>query len=127
MQGTIQIPCAIQVSRAFLFLSVSSFLLFNSVPSIVEYVKKWNGMIDKVNYFFDDLEERQEIWELLKQRDDILVSTSLYNNLEINGPGASKGEGLLRLASMLGIRREETMAFGDGNNDASMIRDARWC
>ena len=33
------------------------------VPSIVEYVKKWNGMIDKVNYFFDDLEERQEIWE----------------------------------------------------------------
>ena len=94
------------------------------VPSIVEYVKKWNGMIDKVNYFFDDLEERQEIWELLKQRDDILVSTSLYNNLEINGPGASKGEGLLRLASILGIRREETMAFGDGNNDASMIRDA---
>ena len=91
---------------------------------IVEYVKKWNGMIDKVNYFFDDLEERQEIWELLKQRDDILVSTSLYNNLEINGPGASKGEGLLRLASILGIRREETMAFGDGNNDASMIRDA---
>lgn len=53
-------------------------------------------MIDKVNYFFDDLEERQEIWELLKQRDDILVSTSLYNNLEINGPGASKGEGLLQ-------------------------------
>ena len=71
-------------------------------------------MIDKVNYFFDDLEERQEIWELLKQRDDILVSTSLYNNLEINGPGASKVEGLLRLASILGIRREETMAFGDG-------------
>lgn len=34
-----------------------------------------DGMIDKVNYFFDDLEERQEIWELLKQRDDILVST----------------------------------------------------
>ena len=62
--------------------------------------------------------------KILKQRDDILVSTSLYNNLEINGPGASKGEGLLHLASMLGIRREETMAFGDGNNDASMIRDA---
>ena len=54
------------------------------VPNIVEYVKKWDGMIDKVNYFFDDLEERQEIWNLLKQRDDILVSTSLYNNLEIS-------------------------------------------
>ncbi len=94
------------------------------VPNIVEYVKKWDGMIDKVNYFFDDLEERQEIWNLLKQRDDILVSTSLYNNLEINGPGASKGEGLLRLAAMLGIKQEETMAFGDGNNDVSMIRDA---
>ena len=35
-----------------------------------------------------------------------------------------KGEALLRLASILGISREETMACGDGENDASMIRMA---
>ena len=51
--------------------------------------------------FFDDLEERQEIWELLKQRDDILVSTSLYNNLEINGPGRLKGKDFCALLPYL--------------------------
>ena len=38
--------------------------------------------------------------------------------------GAAKGEGLLRLAQILGIKREETMAFGDGENDLSMIDKA---
>ncbi|MCI8726058.1 MAG: HAD family phosphatase [Hungatella sp.] len=92
------------------------------VPDIIEYVKQRSGMVDKVNMFFSDLGEREEIRALLKQRTDIIVSSSLYNNLEINGPGAEKGEALLRLASILGLSREETMACGDGDNDSSMIR-----
>lgn len=92
------------------------------VPSVIEYVKRKEGMVDKVNLFFSDLKERERAWELLKKRDDVLVSSSLYNNLEINGPGASKGEALLRLASMLGLPQESTMACGDGDNDFSMIQ-----
>lgn len=92
------------------------------VPDIIEYVKNKPGMVDKVNLFFSDLDEREEIRTLLKQRADVIVSSSLYNNLEINAPGAEKGEALLRLASILGLSREETMACGDGDNDFSMIR-----
>lgn len=92
------------------------------VPDIIEYVKKKPGMVDKVNLFFSDLDEREEIRALLKQRTDVIVSSSLYNNLEINALGAEKGEALLRLASILGLSREETMACGDGDNDFSMIR-----
>ena len=95
-----------------------------TVPNIIEYVKQWEGEIDKVNFFFSDMEERAEIRELLERRSDILVSSSLSNNLEINAPGAAKGEGLLRLASILGLKQEETMACGDGDNDLSMIRMA---
>ncbi len=92
------------------------------VPDFMEYVKQQNGGIDKVNFFFSDLKEREEIREILKRRSDILVSSSLENNLEINAPGASKGNGLLRLASILGLQQQETMACGDGGNDLSMIR-----
>ena len=60
--------------------------------------------------------------EVLAKEPDILVSSSLPNNLEINAAGADKGSALLRLAEHLGIRKEETMAFGDGENDISMIR-----
>lgn len=94
------------------------------VPNIEDYVRNWNGMVDKVNLFFSDQEERSKIWELLKTQEGILVSSSLFNNLEINGPGAAKGEGLMRLATILGIKQEQTMAFGDGNNDTSMIAQA---
>jgi len=94
------------------------------VPSIAEYVKQWKGKIDKVNLFFDDLTLREEIRAMLKKRSDVLVSSSLYNNLEINALGASKGNALLRLASILGLSKEETMAFGDGENDSSMIEMA---
>ena len=94
------------------------------VPSIIEYVKQWEGKIDKVNLFFADLELREEIRALLKKRSDVLVSSSLYNNLEINALGAAKGDALLRLASILGLSREETMACGDGENDYSMIQMA---
>lgn len=92
------------------------------VPDIIEYVKNKPGMVDKINLFFSDLDEREEIRTLLKQRTDVIVSSSLYNNLEINALGAEKGEALLRLASILGLSGEETMACGDGDNDFSMIR-----
>ena len=39
---------------------------------------------------------------------------------------ASKGGGLARLAQRLGVRREEVMALGDSDNDASMLQWAGW-
>ena len=38
--------------------------------------------------------------------------------------GVDKGFGLMHLAEMMGIRREETMAFGDNLNDVPMIKAA---
>ena len=71
-----------------------------------------------------DVEERSRARAALEARGDVLVSSSFPNNLEINAIGASKGEAILRLAAHLGIRPEETMGFGDGENDISMIRMA---
>ena len=44
--------------------------------------------------------------------------------LEISPEGVDKGKSLLRLAKHLGLERDEVMAFGDGENDVSMIASA---
>ena len=51
--------------------------------------------------------------------------TSAYTyNLEVNVPEAAKGTGLLKLAELLGLKREQVIAFGDGENDIDMIQCA---
>lgn len=44
--------------------------------------------------------------------------------LDISARGVSKGEGLLRLARLMGIPRENTCAFGDFENDIPMFEAA---
>jgi len=90
----------------------------------VSAVKNSGKDVEKVNMFFVSMEARQRMREMLAQIPGIFVSSSLPNNLEINAVGADKGSALLRLAEYLGISREETMAFGDGENDVTMIRNA---
>ena len=43
---------------------------------------------------------------------------------DITAKGADKGEGILALAFHLGLDTKNTMAFGDGGNDSSMIKAA---
>lgn len=92
------------------------------VPDVADMIRTLQKPVEKVNYFFGDLEERARARAVLEARGDVLISSSFTHNLEINALGAAKGEAVLRLAAHLGIAPEETMAFGDGENDLSMIR-----
>lgn len=94
------------------------------VPDMLEYISRPQTAVNKVNMYFADLRERELMREQLKRFPDILVTSSVVNNLEINGAGASKGPALKRLAGLLDIDIGETMAFGDGGNDYSMIETA---
>lgn len=58
--------------------------------------------------------EREGVFELVG---------SLQYNIEINAVGVNKGTGLVNLGKMLGIRREEIMACGDGDNDIAMLKE----
>ena len=44
--------------------------------------------------------------------------------IELNAAGITKGSGLRNLCQYLGIEAEETMAFGDGENDWPMLEAA---
>jgi len=93
-------------------------------PNIIEFVEKNDKPVEKINLFFPEMEERARLRAELEKRDDILVTSSIPNNLEINAIGATKGEAILRLASHLGLSGKQTMAIGDGENDFSMILKA---
>lgn len=91
------------------------------VPNILDYIRDCGKEIEKVNMFFSEEETRVWMRGRLSTIPEILVSSSLPNNLEINCPEASKGQAILRLATILGLEREQTMAFGDGENDFDML------
>lgn len=94
------------------------------VPNILEYVEKSRKEVEKINIYLADLKDREILRAHLNQVPGVVVTASLLNNLEVNSMDATKGRALLWLAAYLGIARESTMAFGDGENDISMIRAA---
>ena len=94
------------------------------VPNVIRFVEENGGPVEKINMFFAEPSLKGEIRQRLKEIPDILITSSIPLNLEINHPEATKGKGILRLAKHLGISREETMAFGDGENDLSMMKEA---
>ena len=55
---------------------------------------------------------------------NLVVTPSLPIYIEINDKDANKGTALCELAKMCGVGMEETMAFGDGQNDLPMFAAA---
>lgn len=94
------------------------------VPNIEDHIRSLDVPVEKINIYCSSLDDRETIRQILSARPDIIISSSLENNLEINALGATKGEGLSRLANHLGLKIEETMACGDGENDRTIIRTA---
>lgn len=94
------------------------------VPNILEFVKQSGKEVEKINIYLADLKDREILRTHLSQEPGVVVTASVINNLEVNSIYATKGRALLWLADYLGIGQEATMAFGDGENDISMIRAA---
>ena len=55
---------------------------------------------------------------------EIKVTSSTWNNIELNIKTAHKGNALRRFAEHLGLGLENCMAFGDGMNDFTMVEAA---
>ena len=72
---------------------------------------------------FADMDERRQAWEELETVEGLEPVGSLKYNIEVNAAGVNKGTGLVNLGKILGIRREEIMACGDGDNDTIMLRE----
>ena len=94
-------------------------------PDLKEYLAGTGRDVQKIMLFARDPAVRDAIAAVLPTRfDGLAISTSTFNNLEINAASAHKGRALERFAAHLGLSLENCMAFGDGLNDLSMVRMA---
>ena len=92
-----------------------------AVDRLEDLLDEKEGNLDKVQMLFADMEEREEAWKELEREGVFELVGSLQYNIEINAVGVNKGTGLVNLGKMLGIRREEIMACGDGDNDIAIM------
>lgn len=107
-----------------------------STPAMIKYFKtsrtpvdidemffRENRAADKVQAIFSSPGEKDEALERIRKL-TCEPSCAVKNNIEVNAAGVDKGSVLLELGEQLGILREEIMAFGDGTNDAKMLKTA---
>ena len=93
------------------------------------FVRMWRSGIaldvQKIQFFTNQPQLRLELMQKLPQVfSDLIISSSVIDNVEINQKNAHKGAALRALARHLGVPESSTMAFGDGLNDLTMLRDA---
>ena len=99
--------------------------LRNDVPELKAFLLEKGSDIQKTQFFTADMSLREKLLnELEGIFPNICVSSSTEQNVEINASRANKGEALSALARHLGYTDENTMSFGDGLNDLSMIKSA---
>jgi hypothetical protein len=97
------------------------------VPELKENIRQVNIPLEKLQMYFrpEQMEERiRQLETLPRLFPEIAATSSLKNNIEINSVNAGKGRALRELCAHLGIDPSETVAFGDGLNDADMLEAA---
>lgn len=93
------------------------------IGDMKEYLENPDLRAGKVNIFFRDPGQRDEA---AAKADGLpfYITQQEATNLEFTKQSVNKGEGLRKLAESLGIKRENTMAIGDNNNDIPMLEYA---
>ena len=95
------------------------------VPELRAYLREKGEPLQKLQFYFTDQALRRRLLKELPGRWPTLsVTSSLPVNIELNSAAANKGQALLTLCGLLGIDPADTIAFGDGGNDLSMLRAA---
>ena len=94
------------------------------VDCLRSFIEEQTTPVQKMQLYFPDtdLSGKRKMLELLPPLFPQLVfSSSLPTNIEVNSAAATKGQALAVLCRELSIAPEETVVFGDGTNDMDMI------
>lgn len=112
--------------KSLSFMS-SNHKLVGNIFSIVENREEceWINSVEKLNIPFLKADMKDRVFNsLLCVSDQLKITSSGEDNLEINAPNANKGDGLEKLTELLKINLNETAAVGDNNNDIEMLQKA---
>ena len=95
------------------------------VEDLHTFVRESGMPVQKVQMFTKDRDLLiSEYGYFTEAYPELVATSSLKNNLELNSKKATKGQALKALAEYLGIDLSQVMAIGDGGNDMDMIQTA---
>lgn len=93
------------------------------VPSLIAYVQqaKPNTLLKLLIVNTQRNDAIHQLRQQLDSLDDIAISSSYADNLEINAHSATKGNAVKQLADSFALPLTDVMAIGDNLNDVSML------
>lgn len=109
----------VESHRAFLKVNRKPFADFQDA------LRQRGKSVWKVQSIYKDTATRDREKERLQESFPQYTFVTAYPyNLEVNMPAATKGSGLIQLAEILQLDRQQVMVFGDGGNDVTMLQSA---
>lgn len=95
------------------------------VDDIVRFIYENKHRLDSMDMIVRDEEQQRKVWAKVEEAtDEVYITSSVRNLVEVADKNAGKKAGLAFFTELLGLKREETAAFGDADNDIDMIRYA---
>lgn len=82
------------------------------------------GDVCRLNVFYSRQEDRDAVCSLIDSVPVLRRTSSLPCNIEITDRSAHKGAGLSWLCDYMGVSPQDCIAFGDGDNDCTMLMAA---
>ena len=125
-----QFPCSIMMAKGvfinYITDGVAKYLesinlKINVAENYYDFLEENIDDILQINLFVDENKEKELMSKIFKNCESSRWHPALT---DVNTKGGGKHIGIDKIIEYYGIDLSETMAFGDGGNDASMIKHA---
>lgn len=130
-QGYSPYKCLDDAKRLRMPASLKEYIMTTRkrVDDITDFMRENHLHMQKMTINFPKDDDgnfycRDEVYEHLISNPDITLVSGGYGNLEYTRAGVTKGVALKKLADILGVSIDETMAVGDTENDLSIVEAA---
>lgn len=97
---------------------------YQFVEDFSAYFRETGVQPEKINLIYIPPEIQKSLFEDLQKMDDLTLTYSNVDNMEINAKNCDKGSGLRAFCNEMQIDIESTMAVGDNGNDLGMLQTA---
>lgn len=94
------------------------------VDDVYAYIEKGNLKTDEILVSFRNKEEEKIVLNILSNAKNIQYWYLAGKFIEITNSGADKGKAFEFLTSYMNLKKENTLAAGDGENDISLLKSA---
>ncbi len=130
-KGYTPVQCVKTAQKLTVPSSIKNYIITTRtrLDNILQFIHENQLKVQKMTLNFypaadGTLIDRETVRKFLVSNPSITTVCGGYNNLEFTRADANKGVGLRKLAEILGVNPDATMAIGDTENDLAIIEAA---